>query len=87
MGSFSVSVWLMNNLISGVQRGVFAQEFAALSATDYFIKGILSAEQVEQISIEAVYTPPEIHVPETPVPEIPSEEPEPVEGNTEVPVE
>lgn len=72
MSNFSVSVWLMENLISGVKRGVFAQEFAALSATDYFMKGILSAEQVQRIALEAIYIPPEIPAP---VPEVPIEEP------------
>ena len=76
MSNFSVSVWLMENLISGVKRGVFAQEFAALSATDYFMKGILSAEQVQRIALEAIYVPPEIPAPvtEVPIEEVPSEE-------------
>ena len=75
MRTFSVSVWLMENLISGVKRGVFAQEFAALSATDYFMKGILSAEQVEQIALEAIYVPPEIPVPIVEEPVEPDSEP------------
>lgn len=60
---FDLSAWLTESLISGVQCGLFAREYVAVKVADYMIKGVLSTEQVEQISIDAVYAPPEVPAP------------------------
>lgn len=40
---FDISVWLTENLISSVARGVFARECVAIMATDYMLRGVLTA--------------------------------------------
>ena len=76
--NFDLGAWVTESLISGVKQGMFAREYAAIKVADYMLKGVLSPEQVEQISVEAVYTPPEIPVAEIPV-DLPVEEPIPEE--------
>ena len=55
---FDFSAWLMESLVSGVQKGLFAREFAAVKVADYLLKGVLTPAQAEQIATDAVYIPP-----------------------------
>lgn len=54
---FSLKQFVKTNLIDGVANGIFAKEYAAILATNYFVKGILSETDVAEIS-EAI-TPDE----------------------------
>ena len=54
---FSLKQFVKTNLIDGVANGVFAKEYAAILATNYLVKGILSEADVAEIS-EAI-TPAE----------------------------
>lgn len=47
---FDFSVWLMESLVSGVQKGLFAREFVAVKVADYLLKGVLTPAQAEQIA-------------------------------------
>ena len=47
---FDFSAWLADNLISGVQKGLFAREYAAVKVVDYMLKGVLTPAQAEQIA-------------------------------------
>jgi hypothetical protein len=67
---FDFSAWLTDNLISGVQKGLFAREFAAIKVADYMLKGVLTPAQAEQI---AAATEPPVPVAE----EVPDEAIEP----------
>lgn len=53
---FNLKEFIKTNLINGVSNGIFAKEYAAILATNYLVKGILSETDVEEIS-EAI-TPP-----------------------------
>lgn len=57
---FDFSAWLTENLIVGVQRGIFAREYAAVKVADYVLKGVLTPAQAEQIANDAVYVAPEV---------------------------
>jgi hypothetical protein len=54
---FSLKQFVKTNLIGGVANGIFAKEYAAILATNYLVKGILSETDVAEIS-EAI-TPDE----------------------------
>lgn len=80
---FDFSAWLTESIINGVKQGLFVREFAAVKVADWMLKGVLSPEQVEQISVGAVYVPPvvsEVGAPfdepiiELPIEEVPIEE-------------
>lgn len=47
---FDFSAWLMESLIAGVQKGLFAREFVAVKVADYMLKGVLTPAQAEQIA-------------------------------------
>lgn len=51
---FNIGEWLTENLISGVDNGVWAREYVAMLATNYMLKGLLSAEQVQRIAEETM---------------------------------
>ena len=63
---FDKTEWFTENLISGVKRGVFAVEQAAMYVANMFPKGLLTEAQVEQIATEAVYIPPPVPEPYVP---------------------
>ena len=65
---FDFSAWLMESLVSGVQKGLFAREFVAVKVADYLLKGVLTPAQAEQIATDAVYIPPVVPAVE-PMPE------------------
>lgn len=74
--NFDLGVWVTKSLISGVKQGMFAREYAAIKVADYMLKGVLSPEQAEQISKDAVYIAPvapmaEVPIVEEPLPEEP----------------
>lgn len=54
---FNLKNFIKTNLIDGVTNGIFAKEYAAILATNYLVKGILSESDVAEIS-EAI-TPAE----------------------------
>lgn len=54
---FNIGEWLTGNLISGVQNGIFAREYVAMLAANYMLKGLLSAEQVQQIATDTAPAP------------------------------
>ena len=56
------SKWLAESLISGVKRGLFAREYVAVQVAKYLANGVLSAEQAEQIAVDAVYIPPVVEI-------------------------
>ena len=84
---FDFSAWLMESLVSGVQKGLFAREFVAVKVADYLLKGVLTPAQAEQIATDAVYVPPQV-----PVMGAPFDEPMPepiveIDPETGLPVE
>lgn len=47
---FKLKEFVKTNLIDGVSNGTFAKEYAAILATNYLVKGILSETDVAEIS-------------------------------------
>lgn len=47
---FNLKEFVKTNLINGVSNGIFAKEYAAILATNYLVKGILSETDVAEIS-------------------------------------
>ena len=88
--SFDLGIWVTESIISGVKQGIFAREYAAIKVADYLLKGVLSPEQAEQISNDAVYAAPvqpEAVLPQEPVVEIDPETGLPIEAPLPEPVE
>lgn len=44
---FNLKEFILNNLINGVKNNSFSKEYASILATNYLLKGILSAEDVK----------------------------------------
>lgn len=63
---FDFSAWLTENLIAGVQRGIFAREYAAVKVADYILKGVLTPAQAEQIAAATEPPAPPVEIEEVP---------------------
>lgn len=44
----NIREWLLNNLISGVKKGIFAREYASVLATNYLLRGLLTDEDIQR---------------------------------------
>ena len=44
---FNISEFILTNLINGVNRGIFAKEYASTLAVNYMLKGILTSANIE----------------------------------------
>ena len=53
----NVREWLLNNLISGVKKGIFAREYASILATNYLLRGLLTDEDIQRFIEETEPTP------------------------------
>ena len=62
----NIREWLLNNLISGVKKGIFAREYASVLATNYLLRGLLTDEDIQRFIEETEPTPepePEVEEP------------------------
>lgn len=73
---FNLKEFIINNLIKGVKNKSFSKEYASILATNYFLKGILSEEDLARFDLETT------EVAEEPVEETTDSAIEPVEENT-----
>ena len=55
---FNLKEFILENLINGVKKGIFAKEYASTLAVNYMLKGILTTEDIERFDNEAVYEEP-----------------------------
>lgn len=51
---FNLKEFILENLINGVKKGIFAKEYASTLAVNYMLKGILTTEDIERFDSEAV---------------------------------
>ena len=49
---FNLEEFILQNLISGVKKGVFAKEYASTLAVNYLLKGILTQEDIARFDEE-----------------------------------
>lgn len=49
---FNLREFILKNLITGVQKGIFAKEYASTLAVNYMLKGILTSEDIEKFDEE-----------------------------------
>lgn len=45
---FNIKEFTLNNLINGVNNKSFSKEYASILATNYLLKGFLSAEDIQK---------------------------------------
>ena len=68
---FNLEEFILENLISGVKKGVFAKEYASTLAVNYLLKGILTQEDIARFDEETKEPETENNTEET---ETPTEE-------------
>ena len=49
---FNLREFIINNLINGVKNKSFSKEYASILATNYFLKGIISEEDLSKFDAE-----------------------------------
>ena len=49
---FNLKEFIINNLIKGVKNKSFSKEYASILATNYFLKGIISEEDLAIFDLE-----------------------------------
>ena len=49
---FNIKEFVLTNLINGVNKGIFAKEYASTLATNYLLKGILTVDDVQRFDEE-----------------------------------
>ena len=49
---FNLEEFILQNLISGVKKGVFAKEYASTLTVNYLLKGILTQEDIARFDEE-----------------------------------
>lgn len=53
---FNLKEFIINNLIKGVKNKSFSKEYASILATNYFLKGIISEEDLARFDLETTET-------------------------------
>ena len=47
---FDYKTWLMDALVNSYKKGQFSREYVIIKSTDYFVKGIFTADDLEEIN-------------------------------------
>ena len=82
---FNLKEFILSNLINGVNNNSFSKEYASILATNYLLKGILSAEDLQRFDEETTKKEePEEEIIKEPNEEIPEENAETTENSEEI---